>query len=466
MNSEFMAYSVQKLRNHSLIETAMRNSSHMYKDSLFPHPSWNSLSLCEGYPGILLLFSFLEEQELIQEGIAHTYVLRIKEILEKDGIADLSLFSGLTGICFAIHHASRQGTRYSRLLYKLHCVLAERIKFVYLDPLSKNRSNHSYTSSFLYDSVQGLCGIGRYLLEHVDNPFLLDRLKEITNALIAMTLPIHVDGVSVPGWCLSPQDPLNVRGKEELHGNFNIGLAHGAPGILSFLAMVSLRGVIVDGLKEALERLSSWICAKSLIIDGMIRWPSSISWEEEVGSCPQKKDLARDAWCYGVPGVARSLFLAGRALRMSSLRDFAMTAFRSIFLRSPISWNLPGPSLCHGIAGLLLITYQMAQEEEGSDLLIQVNYLQEMLDVFYQKEHLFGFQDVEPSKKGGYVQIDNPGFLEGASGILLTLYYLELERESSTSILSLQASSAMQPEGSKTPVPNSVSMPWHLPLLI
>ena len=68
-------------------------------------------SLGRGDAGMLLLYAALQ-----QEGIAHSYVMKIKETIEVDGISDLSLFNGVAGICFALQQASLEGYRYQKML--------------------------------------------------------------------------------------------------------------------------------------------------------------------------------------------------------------------------------------------------------------------------------------------------------------------------------------------------------------
>ncbi len=413
----------QKLNDPISLKNLVCNSFNN-SDLLFPDSPWNDISLCCGYPSLLLLSSVLRNKGLVDEKITHSYVLKIKEILETDGIFDLSLFSGLSGVCFAIQQASCGGPGYSRMLDSLHTLLFKKIDAVYLDPLRANRKNRDATFSSLYDPIQGISGVGRYLLEYPSLPNFSYFLEEIIKALVNLSLPMSYHGYSIPGWYLSPKDPLNYREKDSLHGNFNLGLAHGIPGVLAFLSMAYLKGVYIEGLKDALQRISQWIREKSFLVHGMIRWSTSVSWEEEVGIKPLSNDPCRDAWCYGVPGVARSLFLAGKALQDDDLKNFAATAFRGVFLRSKESWGLPGPALCHGVAGLLLITDQMAKEKGCEDLLPRVKETQEILCSFYQKDSFLGFKDPQPTSKGEYFEIDNPGFLEGTTGIVCTLLSL------------------------------------------
>lgn len=386
-----------------------------------PEPPWKDLSLYCGYPSLLLASSTLQSIGMIDESIPHLYVLKIKEILETDGISDLSLFGGVTGVCVAIQYASCGGQRYLRMLESLHNWLFDRIDAVYLQPLWANQKNQDVTFSSLYDIVQGIAGIGRYLLEFLDQPNFEFYLEKIVASLVGLSQPFNYHGHAVPGWALSPHDYLNYKDQNLAHANFNMGLSHGIPGVLALLSMVKLRGIRYPGLSEAIERIATWIKERSFLYEGAIRWSTSVSWDEEIGLKPIAEVPCHDAWCYGVPGVARSLFLGGKALKNDSLKSFAKEAFYGIFLRDAHSWGLPGPGICHGIGGLLLVTSQMAKEEGCGDLSHRVSELEKCVTSFCKEDYPLGIKDYQPTKSGNYLEVDNPGFLEGATGTLCAL---------------------------------------------
>ena len=375
---------------------------------------WMDLSLATGYPGLLLLFATLESAGVVKEGAAHQYVLAIHQSIEREPLSNLSLYNGVSGICFALRQASHCGTRYQLMQQKLDNLLLEHIQDVYLKPLREHRKRQESAPSALHDLIQGLPGIGRYLLEDLS---LFDAtIESILKELVELSKPFFWEGRAVPGWHLSSHDHLNTRSKKWPKGNFNLGLAHGIPGILAFLSIATLKGVIIDGQIDAMTRIAGWIQQHADRSSGMIQWHSMIPFEGE------KDDvLARDAWCYGVPGIARSLFLCGKALGDQDLVQFAIDAFRGIFSRTREDWHLPGPMICHGIAGLLLITDAMANDLKTQDLMSQVEQLQQLLLANYQPNAPFGYQDLQLAESGKWQAVNSPGLLEGTAGVLLTL---------------------------------------------
>jgi hypothetical protein len=413
---------IQGMENPAAVRDFMLDPANANPDPIFPHCPWHDLSLGCGYPGYLLLFATLERRGLVEEGIAHQYVLKIKEAIESQEFLNLSLFSGLSGICFALQQASFGGLRYQKMLSSLHSFLLERMEESYFGLIRENIKMNEPRPTAVYDIIHGISGIGSYILENLSLPHFMECAQKITIALISLCQPIVIDGYQVPGWYLAPNDFLNVR-NNDLKGNFNLGLAHGVPGILAFLSDAYLRGVVVDGQKEMMIMISAWIRKKSYLGKGTIRWPYSVSFEEEIKEKTNAKGC-KDAWCYGAPGISRTLFIAGKALEDEELKSFAGAAFRDIFSRSREEWQLPGPMLCHGIAGLLMITFEMSKEIGCEDLSLRVNELHQILLGFYNPKAPFGFKDIEQCRDGGITEVSKTGFLEGSAGVALALLSL------------------------------------------
>lgn len=412
---------IQEMKNPEKVKAMMLDPANRNPDPISPYfPDWSDLSLASGYPSLLLLFTSLKNEDQNSEAISHQYILKIKEALEKNGCDDFSLFSGISGICFALEQASCSGTRYQPMIKKLDTYLLENIKRVYLEPINYNISQNQPTFVNSYDSIQGVCGIGRYALEVVHKPHFSELTQAILKALVSLSRPLKFESKIIPGWYVLPSDPMN-RDEDSLKGNFNLGLAHGVTGILAFLSIAMIRGFEVEGQREAINQIAAWICQHSIQGNENVQWPYQVTWEEEVEKIKRIKEPSRDAWCYGVPGIARTLFLAGKALGNQELKNYAIKALKGVFSRKPEEWGLPGPNLCHGIAGLLLITHFMAKEEGGTELTANVEELEKILLSFYEHDSLFGFKDIEPCKSGGIAPINKVGFLEGSVGVLLTL---------------------------------------------
>ncbi len=386
---------------------------------------WEDRSLSSGYPSLILLFTFLEKAAVVQGGsITHQYMVGLKKSIENQGLKDLSIFSGAAGIAFAVSQANSIENRYSSFLKTLNGYLADHLASRYLHPIQSCLSAKNAVPSNLYDSISGLCGIGRYFLEFLSENIFYDLSIEIIETLIALCQDTIIESNRVPGWYLSTEDPVNwLQDKRTFKGNFNLGLAHGVTGILAFLSIATLKGVCIEGQIEAMQKITNWIQKYSFQDSlGCYRWSYSVSWDEAIDHVREKKCPSRDAWCYGVPGISRTLFLAGKALKNNELKEFALKAFSSIFKRPQNTWGLPGPGICHGVAGLLLITKSMLHDCEKEVLRSATTDLQAQLISSYNPNAVFGYRDLEPNKKGILTEVDRIGLLEGAIGTLLTLH--------------------------------------------
>ncbi|WP_277752743.1 lanthionine synthetase LanC family protein [Streptomyces sp. L2] len=75
---------------------------------------------------------------------------------------------------------------------------------------------------------------------------------------------------------------------------------------------------------------------------------------------PGRGSPARSAWCYGAPGVAHALWLAGTALGDHDLHDVATEAMAAVLRRPAHMRFIDSPTFCHGVAGLLQIVLRFA----------------------------------------------------------------------------------------------------------
>lgn len=420
-----------KLKDPIVVKNIVLDPENINPNSTFQFPFWDDLSLAAGFPSLLLFFAELDDlyPEENWDQISHQYVLKIKESIERQGVSShgFSLFSGLTGICFAIQRASRKGTRYQKLLQILQTRLIEGFRKTHLEPLNESLKHSKPCHPSQYELIQGISGIGLYSLynKNLDSFYLMT--KEILRLLVALCRPITIEGHTVPGWYLPNEFLFNKFDKQAFpKGNFNLGLSHGIPGVLTLLSLALLQGIEVEGQKEAIELIVSWIQSKRKNNNGMVYWGHCIKFEDEIkknesNSENRSHTQNREAWCYGTPGVAQSIFLSGKALNNQELQQYAIDSLISIFQRPSHEWLLPGPTLCHGISGLFAITNYLAKAAGSHILNEKAQDLYENVLEHYHPDYPLGFKDYDPGKQGEYVQIERAGLLEGTSGVLLAL---------------------------------------------
>jgi lantibiotic biosynthesis protein len=211
------------------------------------------------------------------------------------------------------------------------------------------------------------------------------------------------------------------------HGNLNCGLAHGIPGPLALLALSHRAGVSTPGMADAIETAADWLVEHRFDDDWGVNWPTAVPHTEEHGptgailrqaqarSSPEGP--SRCAWCYGSPGVARALWLAGDALDRDDYRALAISSLEAVFRRPVPMRRIDSPTFCHGVAGLLQIALRFANDT-GAPLFVEESRgLVRQLLAHHQPDSLLGFRNLEIADH----EIDQPGLLDGAPGVALVL---------------------------------------------
>jgi hypothetical protein len=396
-------------------------------EARFGNCPWGDVSLSHGFPGVALLFSELHELDTTVgwDRAAHNHLAPASMALQAPGHVAPSLFGGVGAVAFAALVASRERTRYGRLLDRLDSWLVERVADVLKQEKTRRRERPG-SSIAAYDVVVGLSGTGRYLLHcspyFEDRPSLHEALLRILDYMVNLTEKVEVDGHSVPGWYVAAEEQILESDRTSYpSGNFNCGMAHGVPGPLSLLALASSQNIVVPGQHRAIRRIASWLLRwRQHDAYGSVCWPDRISLEDEVAAKLSRPFFHRDAWCYGTPGVSRALWLAGEALEDSALGEAALEGIHGVFRRPQDSWGAHSPTFCHGIAGLLRITHRFAMDTGDPALYGHVEDLASQLLMCFDVAHPFGFQDLAPDGDG-MRGLNVAGLLEGAAGCALTL---------------------------------------------
>jgi hypothetical protein len=135
------------------------------------------------------------------------------------------------------------------------------------------------------------------------------------------------------------------------HGQYNLGVAHGFPGILAALSVARLHDVSVIDLDPAIrslcEHLNAWKQRDAL----GVTWNSAVA-PERVPPPVDDTPFARTAWCYGAPGIAMALEVAHRALGDPAIGRLAGDA-RDASLARVRAGAVDNVAVCHGLAGIL-----------------------------------------------------------------------------------------------------------------
>jgi len=256
----------------------------------------------------------------------------------------------------------------------------------------------------VYDVITGLAGTSRVLLA-AHQPGHTAAEPGLLAALTTLTTLINHRAGNRPGWWLPAElHPDAVTAHPS--GAATTGMAHGIAGPLALLATAHLAGFTVPGQHDAITHAAAWLLRWR---DERTRtWPPHITGDElDAGHAAPPAGRA-DAWCYSIPGISRTLTLAGQATGELALEDGARDAL-CLLAQRPGHWDVEGPTLCHGYAGVLRAADAM------HDTALAKHAAAAVTDAF-DSTRCFAFGHIT-----GSAATDRPGFLTGAAGTALAL---------------------------------------------
>ncbi|HMH92653.1 MAG TPA: lanthionine synthetase C family protein [Streptosporangiaceae bacterium] len=395
-------------------------------------PAWRPGSLAQGHPGAAVLCAALDQASPHAgwDRVGHQHLAAAAAAVSPH---DSSLFSGMAGLGFAAVLLAAGRPRYERVLRQVD----EAIEAPLDRTLQRLAASGCRVSEF--DLVSGLTGTGVYLLARhqaqLGQPGAASREphRAMTGAMLERLLGGLAGLLAAPGqprrWH-TPADltsgPLRQSFPRGLH---NCGLAHGAPGPLALLSLALLAGMRVPGAADAIHATASWLAANRTGTAQGPDWPDGVALD--AGRPPatpsQGQGPGRAAWCYGTPGVARSLWLAGRAVAERKWQELAARAIRAVASRPLTAWGLSGPGFCHGEAGLLQVLRRFAADLGDPAIAAAASRLTTRLVSRFDPAAPFGVRVTDPDG----VLTDQPGLLDGAVGIALALQVLPEARPAS-----------------------------------
>jgi len=256
----------------------------------------------------------------------------------------------------------------------------------------------------IYDAINGLAGIGRVLLAALTAGYdaAESGLLAALRTLIAM---INTQHGSRPGWWLpAGEHPSTMTVHPS--GAATTGMAHGIAGPLSLLATAHAAGWSVVGQRAAIQSAAHWLLHWRT--DATPSWAPYVTGDELDSDTAQPSAGRRDAWCYGAPGIGRALLLAGSALADPQLTTAGEAAIASLADRPADLWDVEGPTLCHGYAGVLqsATTSQAGTGDSAATTVAEA----------FNPRFTFTFRHLHHG-----VPSDEPGLLTGSAGVALAL---------------------------------------------
>ena len=362
-------------------------------------PRWRGQSLSKGAVGIAVLHAALAGAGLAGWDRAQDWLsCAVREELSSGPGA--GLWYGAPAVAFAMTTAARPGTC-QRAQAGLGTAV-RRLTRTYLAAAQARMAAAARPARREYDLVNGLTGLGAYLLRQQPDSALM---PEVLTYLVALTTPVAAAdpaGTDAPGWWTA--DIPAGKPPERFHGGHaDLGMAHGIGGPLALLALSMRHGVTVNGHADAIRRICAWLDSWRQDSPAGPWWPERVTRQElATGRCAQPGPR-RPSWCYGTPGLARAQQLAGLALADHDRQRAAEHAMAGCLTDPGQLAQLTDPALCHGWAGVLLTAWHAAADAGTPDITSQLPMLTSAL-----LQHASG--------------CGHPGLIEGSAGIALTLH--------------------------------------------
>jgi hypothetical protein len=372
-----------------------------------PQRGWAPLSLAEGLPSVALLFAELGHTDARYRHVAHRYLADAAAAMTAAPPA--GLYFGPGALAFAASCAVQRAAEYAGVRGARARPIVDGVSDRLRSEWERMRAGRPGTDFTAYDTITGLAGIGRYLLRRGQR--VRASLVDILMYLTALARPL----ADLPGWWVAhAADEFDDRSE----GHANLGLAHGLPGPLALLALAWRSGVRVPDQDRAMTRMTEWLLDLRGADEFGPYWPSTVS-RAGLRARPRRPAPARAAWCYGTPGVARALQLAGLALDRPDWTATAVEAVEAMLSRPEHAYGVSDAGLCHGWAGVLHLTRRIGADAAAPWTIEAAERLARRVVTSFDPRAPFGFRAHRPDPAQ---PADLAGFLEGTAGVALALH--------------------------------------------
>jgi len=318
----------------------------------------------------------------------------------------VGLYRGISGIAWVVHHL--QGLLYEDDTYDPDTDPNTAIDRILLEPRSLPDK---------FDLWEGCVGLGVYGLERFPHPLAEKLLKSVINRLDQ--LAVH-DGQGL-AW-FTPPDSNRRKGLNGVFSNgyYDLGVAHGIAGVISFLAAVHHLNILPDVTGKLLE--------------GAVTWLFSQQWDNGDGSMfpqyilpPDNKAVTTGTYgfCHGDLGMAAALLSASECVGNTGWMSVALeSAHASVNFLNNVEYRsfFPNPHLCHGTAGLGHMfnrIYQTSKVPLFKDEACK--WFRLTLELRMPGTAIAGFSKRGLNEEGELSELYDPGFIQGAAGIGLAL---------------------------------------------
>ncbi|MEV5648826.1 lanthionine synthetase C family protein [Nocardia sp. NPDC052254] len=399
---------------HRLAQLADPNAS-------LPRPRpHEAAGLASGYSGCALALLYAG-QVMNAPDLTESARALLKQAADSTTVHPLhqpGLHNGLCGFTAVLAEFADQEPRYLPTLARLADQLGTRLLEI---PEIPAGNGLPFTAYDLISGAAGQLATTVRLLTMMDSPpeSIRNAADRLTDYLMHIT---DIDEQGRPGWLITPdQYPIGFSwyGKRSPHGMYNLGLAHGMPGILAALCAAVGAGIGGAPVAERVRELALWLSEHTCKTAAGPAWPTAFNARPGDRTLEYDPDIrpARTAWCYGAPGITAALFSAAVVADLPQAADVATAALRNVRHTDSHDRNVFSVTLCHGRTGISAAAHRAFRMTDDEEFIRMRD--EELEGVVSDADSTRPFIFADEPQPGEY--IDDPGFLTGAAGVLLSL---------------------------------------------
>ena len=364
----------------AIVTTIQRLVSEL--ESLIAEHAQRGDALCDAWLDDALLRSQLASDGVVEDTVGRATTSLVRAI-ETDALVHgraISLFGGQARIAWTVAHLT-SGPDAEAVCDSIEAALVRSLQ----------------QTPAHFDLISGIAGVGVMAVErgaagatlaaHVVGH--LERLARPVRGGLAWWTPVE--------WVPEHQRP------DAPNGYWNLGIAHGTPGVIAVLAMLIRAELEVVRATRLLDAAVDYLLAAEPPSPN--RFPN---WH------PTPPNLTHQvAWCYGDLGVSIALMAAARARHHEGWYHDALALAREMATRAVEDSGVVDPWLCHGAAGaahlfnrLYHATGDQALRSAAERWLV----------------HTLAMCDGSVPQRGRVHEEPRPDLLRGPSGIALALH--------------------------------------------
>ncbi len=324
-------------------------------------------------------------------------LIKLEQLQEQLGEQSFELSNGLAGQAWLLEYINQCNIDSSDYDFEI----MSSVDFIFLEQL-----NHGSSFSEEIEMVLGICGLSPYTARRAKYTNQLSLYRKIVSDLASKAEYFDNGHItwSQPRGSVYRFDILN-----EEFSEYNLGLAHGVPGVISSL----LPAINIPELKEKVTSLLIGSCDWLLDHQNL-----SSAGESCFSSCVGGDFNSRLGWCYGDLTIALTLARVGIALDKKIYVQRALEIALHSTNRDAFSAHINDAGLCHGYFGLVTI-FQIFNKLIPHSKLQQASY--DWLNYGLKEYRKKGLKSLYANKGTEEGYVEDFSFLMGYSGIGLVL---------------------------------------------